>query len=290
MILLNDSNNHIWRFISLIQGLSPSQNLHSLSPPLLHSLDQHQQHLNQHHNNCNNSMPSIGYGGSTTGLPLMGRFCTSSPSSLANLTAANNCNVMASSGGSGLLRAALAQGSNSSSHSPSPPEHIRLESETTPTPTPSQVMSHLMGVLNNNGVVSGLMPNDLDLNLDSLQGGFEDCNVDEVIKHELSMDGSLDFNFSQHQQLMQQQQQQHHQQYQSSLQQQHHHHYLQQHYLNQKPNPTANSGEFNNLGHFGSSSNSVPTPGGQLSSTVVSSQPTPVCSLAALASGRSWVR
>ena len=38
------------------------------------------------------------------------------------------------------------------------------------------------------------LPNDLDLNLDSLQGGLE-CDVDQVIKHELSVDGELDFNF-----------------------------------------------------------------------------------------------
>lgn len=38
------------------------------------------------------------------------------------------------------------------------------------------------------------LPNDLDLNLDSLQGGL-DCDVEQVIKHELSVDGNLDFNF-----------------------------------------------------------------------------------------------
>ena len=266
-----------------LQGLSPSHNLHSLSPPLL--LDHQQQ---KHHNSCSSGLTNVGYGGSNGGLPVLGRFCSSSQSGLVNLASTNNCNAIGS--GSGLLRAALAQGGNSSSsHSPSPPEHIRHETET--TPTPSQVMSHLMGVLNNNGVVSGLMPNDLDLNLDSLQGGFEDCNVDEVIKHELSMDGSLDFNFSQHQQLMQQQQQQQQQQYQLGLQQQHHHHYLQQHHLNHhQTQPTVNSADFNNIGHFGTSSSSVPAPGGTLSSSVVSSQPPPLCSLAALAPGRSWVR
>ncbi|XP_057373821.1 forkhead box protein O-like [Daphnia carinata] len=262
--------------MATLQGLSPSHNLHSLSPP--HLLDQQQRH-----NSCNSGLSNVGY---VSGLPVLGRFCTSSQSGLVNLASTNNCNAIGSSG-SGLLRAALAQGNNSSSHSPSPPEHIRHESET--TPTPSQVMSHLMGVLNNNGVVSGLMPNDLDLNLDSLQGGFEDCNVDEVIKHELSMDGSLDFNFSQHQQMMQQQHQQ--QQYQLGLHQQqhHHHHYLQQHHLNHHATqPTVNSGDFNNMAHFGTSSTSVPASGGTLSSSVVSSQPPPLCSLAALAPGRSW--
>ncbi|XP_046654259.1 forkhead box protein O-like isoform X3 [Daphnia pulicaria] len=246
--IINDAPNAPPPYsMATLQGLSPSHNLHSLSPPLL--LDQ------QQHNSCNSSggglVSNVGYGGSG-GLPVLGRFCTSSQSGLVNLAAANNCNALGS--GSGLLRAALAQGNGSSSHSPSPPEHIR-QHESESTPTPSQVMSHLMGVLNNNGVVSGLMPNDLDLNLDSLQGGFEDCNVDEVIKHELSMDGSLDFNFSQHQQLMQQQQQQQ-QQYQLGLQQQqqhHHHHYLQQHHLSHhhQSQPAVNSGDFNNLGHFG---------------------------------------
>lgn len=38
------------------------------------------------------------------------------------------------------------------------------------------------------------LPNDLDLNMDSLQGGLE-CDVDQVIRHELSVEGNLDFNF-----------------------------------------------------------------------------------------------
>lgn len=60
----------------------------------------------------------------------------------------------------------------------------------TQMPTPSTMMGQLMGALNNHTILD-----DLNLNIESLQGGF-DCNVDEVIKHELSMDGSLDFNFS----------------------------------------------------------------------------------------------
>ncbi|XP_069698013.1 forkhead box protein O-like [Periplaneta americana] len=60
------------------------------------------------------------------------------------------------------------------------------------TPTPSTMMGQLMGALNNSTLLD-----DLNLNIETLHGGF-DCNVDEVIKHELSMDGSLDFNFSQH--------------------------------------------------------------------------------------------
>lgn len=55
------------------------------------------------------------------------------------------------------------------------------------------MMGQLMGALNNSTVLD-----DLNLNIETFHGGF-DCNVDEVIKHELSMDGSLDFNFSHNQ-------------------------------------------------------------------------------------------
>ncbi|KAL0280880.1 UNVERIFIED_CONTAM: hypothetical protein PYX00_002043 [Menopon gallinae] len=58
---------------------------------------------------------------------------------------------------------------------------------------PSTMMGQLMGALNDSTVLD-----DLTLNIESFQGGFN-CNVDEVIKHELSMDGSLDFNFSHNQ-------------------------------------------------------------------------------------------
>ncbi|XP_046618214.1 forkhead box protein O [Neodiprion virginianus] len=59
------------------------------------------------------------------------------------------------------------------------------------TPTPSTMMGQLMGALNN-----ATLLDDLNINIESLHGGF-DCNVEEVIKHELSMEGSLDFNFQQ---------------------------------------------------------------------------------------------
>ncbi|KAI5633703.1 transactivation domain of FOXO protein family domain-containing protein [Phthorimaea operculella] len=55
---------------------------------------------------------------------------------------------------------------------------------------PTTVMGQIMGALN-----TGLSE---DLNIETLDHAF-DCNVDEVIKHELSMDGSLDFNFPQQQ-------------------------------------------------------------------------------------------
>ncbi|XP_076289941.1 forkhead box, sub-group O [Lasioglossum baleicum] len=64
----------------------------------------------------------------------------------------------------------------------------------TPTPcgpTPSTMMGQLMGALNSSTILD-----DLNINIESLHGGF-DCNVEEVIKHELSMDGTLDFNFQQ---------------------------------------------------------------------------------------------
>lgn len=60
---------------------------------------------------------------------------------------------------------------------------------------PTTVMGQIMGALN-----TGLAE-DLNLNIETLDHGF-DCNVEEVIKHELSMDGSLDFNFPQQQSSM----------------------------------------------------------------------------------------
>ncbi|KAJ3627204.1 hypothetical protein MTP99_014601 [Tenebrio molitor] len=67
----------------------------------------------------------------------------------------------------------------------------------TPQPTqgtPSTMMGQLMGALNSSTVLD-----DLNINVESFQGGF-DCNVEELIKHELSMEGSLDFNFPNQQQ------------------------------------------------------------------------------------------
>ncbi|XP_034952403.1 forkhead box protein O [Chelonus insularis] len=57
--------------------------------------------------------------------------------------------------------------------------------------TASAMMGELMGALNNTALLD-----DLNINIEGLHGGF-DCNVDEVIKHELSLDGTLDFNFQQ---------------------------------------------------------------------------------------------
>jgi forkhead box protein O3 len=87
-----------------------------------------------------------------------------------------------------LLRSLNAQKAlDSSSLAISPVVTTSSSSVTSLGTTASQVMGHLLS-LNNP------LPNDLDLNFDSLQGGLE-CDVDSVIRHELSVDGTLDFNF-----------------------------------------------------------------------------------------------
>ncbi|XP_046667967.1 forkhead box protein O isoform X2 [Homalodisca vitripennis] len=64
-----------------------------------------------------------------------------------------------------------------------------------PSPSPpATMMGQLMGALNHPTLLD-----DLNLNIETIPGGF-DCNVEEVIRHELSMDGNLDFNFTQQQQ------------------------------------------------------------------------------------------
>jgi forkhead box protein O3 len=52
------------------------------------------------------------------------------------------------------------------------------------------MMGQLMGALNHSAL------DDLNINIEAMHGGF-DCNVEEVIRHELSMGGTLDFNFQQ---------------------------------------------------------------------------------------------
>uniref|UniRef100_A0A1B6CK65 Forkhead box protein O n=1 Tax=Clastoptera arizonana TaxID=38151 RepID=A0A1B6CK65_9HEMI len=79
-------------------------------------------------------------------------------------------------------------------HNPTSKQSISPSYPQSPSPSPpATMMGQLMGALN------PTLLDDLNLNIETLHGGF-DCNVDEVIKHELSMDGSLDFNFSQQQQ------------------------------------------------------------------------------------------
>lgn len=62
--------------------------------------------------------------------------------------------------------------------------------------TPSTMMGQYIGALN--------VSDDLNINVESLQGGF-DCNVEDIIQHELNTEGCLDFNFSGQQQAMAQQ-------------------------------------------------------------------------------------
>lgn len=75
---------------------------------------------------------------------------------------------------------------NQSAYHPQPQHHHHQlhqhSSSTSLTNTASHVVGHLLGHL----------PNDLDF--DTVQGGLE-CDVDQVIRHELSVDGNLDFNF-----------------------------------------------------------------------------------------------
>ncbi|XP_052126710.1 forkhead box protein O [Frankliniella occidentalis] len=59
---------------------------------------------------------------------------------------------------------------------------------------PTTMMGQLMA-----GALNPSLLDDLNLNI---EGGFE-CNVDEVIQNELSFDGNLDFNFTQHMPLQQ---------------------------------------------------------------------------------------
>lgn len=56
------------------------------------------------------------------------------------------------------------------------------------------MMGQIMGALNTH--TTNL--DDVSLNIEALPlHGTFDCNVEEVIKHELSFDGSLEFNFNQ---------------------------------------------------------------------------------------------
>lgn len=84
--------------------------------------------------------------------------------------------------------------------SSSPPLTPQSAANVHPTGTPSTMMGQLMGALNNSTILD-----DLNINVESLQGGF-DCDIEELIKHELNMEGNLDFNFPNQQQNGQQQQ------------------------------------------------------------------------------------
>ncbi|XP_023317897.1 forkhead box protein O [Trichogramma pretiosum] len=54
------------------------------------------------------------------------------------------------------------------------------------SPIPSTMMGQLMGALNNSSILD-----DLNINIENLQGF--DCDIDEVINHELQLTGKLDF-------------------------------------------------------------------------------------------------
>ncbi|KAJ8664322.1 hypothetical protein QAD02_005984 [Eretmocerus hayati] len=59
------------------------------------------------------------------------------------------------------------------------------------SPIPSTMMGQLMGALNNTALLD-----DLNINIEGLSS-FGDCDIDEVIKHELQINGTLDINFGQ---------------------------------------------------------------------------------------------
>lgn len=115
---------------------------------------------------------------------------------------------------------------------------------------PSTMMGQLMGALNSSTILD-----DLNINVESLQGGF-DCNVEELIKHELNMEGSLDFNFPNQQQQQQAQQQHHHHHHPHQQQQQ------QQHNLMSQQSTIVPSSIASELGVGGGSSqnNAAPPP------------------------------
>uniref|UniRef100_A0A8D8Y7D2 Forkhead box protein O n=1 Tax=Cacopsylla melanoneura TaxID=428564 RepID=A0A8D8Y7D2_9HEMI len=58
-----------------------------------------------------------------------------------------------------------------------------------PSPSPpATLVGQVLSTLSGNSAIDDF------LSIDSLQGNFE-CNVDEVIRHEISLEGDLDFNF-----------------------------------------------------------------------------------------------
>lgn len=79
---------------------------------------------------------------------------------------------------------------------PIPSYHQHMMSQQQPPP-PHHQQQHATSLVNTANHVSGhLMYNPFpqDLDFEPLPGGLE-CDVDQVIRHELSVDGNLDFNF-----------------------------------------------------------------------------------------------
>ncbi|XP_031624536.1 forkhead box protein O isoform X2 [Contarinia nasturtii] len=72
------------------------------------------------------------------------------------------------------------------------PNLVKSNTNKDPTDMPSTLMGQFMEALN-----SQTNLDDLNLNIDSFQGGLE-CNVDELIQQELNIDGLLDINIPTH--------------------------------------------------------------------------------------------
>jgi hypothetical protein len=129
--------------------------------------------------------------------------------------------------------------------------NVMVKSEGRTTPTPSQMMGQFLGALNQS--TTTIMD---DLNLINFEPSLDvDCNVEELIKNELSIDGNLDFNFTSHQQ---------------HLHNHHHHHH--HHHLHHMQPPMENHGH-------------PPPPVG----SVVANQQGVQAYTTSVATGHSWV-
>ncbi|KAF0301855.1 Forkhead box protein O [Amphibalanus amphitrite] len=137
----------------------------------------------------------------SSGAPFAGSPSYSSPVSSFGASPSTLFSSSSSSGGSYTPGAGFGGGAFAeppppppvSSQAQQPPSvgggSLRAPGRSEEAQTPSQLMSNVMGLLQQNN-----MPVDLDL--DTFQGGF-DCDVDNIIKQELSMEGNLDFTFNQ---------------------------------------------------------------------------------------------
>lgn len=173
---------------SLSPSLSPSQSMDTLSAAPAGNASYHspQRHVPVH------AAKSAPQSRGTQGLPLTARSlltARSFPGPALGVGATGSAPAAPGAYGGQLDTGALlrAMGPKLEASSPLGCSTPTTSSGTSLGSTASQVMGHLLS-LNNP------LPNDLDLNFDSLQGGLE-CDVDQVIRHELSVDGNLDFNF-----------------------------------------------------------------------------------------------
>ncbi|XP_054156383.1 forkhead box protein O-like [Oppia nitens] len=124
-----------------------------------------------------NGVANGGGGSNTTSYQLTSLSPVSSQTIDTMVANNNNCTAVTSG-------TTVAANNTMSNYSSSPQHHI----QSTTAQNRATMMGHILSFNNQ-------LPNDLDLNLDSLHGGLE-CDVDSVIRHELSVDGSLDFNFA----------------------------------------------------------------------------------------------